>query len=190
MAIPTNPATPEQMQIEAIQELDRMRNMSLQALAMNRIRDSVMTMSRETGFRERPIEQFAQAPLYIPEYRQWSNTLGRLVGTDAPAAPVKPYMRKPTHSRSYDAVAALAQDAAAALRGEVVNRTLYAGVDPRIVYDGGSINAASAIQLERLPNTYENLRAALSRQGGWANPWLNWLTKYSTWYEQQKGLPT
>lgn len=189
MAIPTNPATPEQMQIEAIQELDRMRNMSLQALAMNRIRDSVMTMSRETGFRERPIEQFAQAPLFIPQYRQWSNTLGRLVGTDAPTAPVKPYIRKPTHSRAYDAMASLARDAAATIRGETVNRALYAPISnqgARAVYGR---NRYRFIERERLPNTYENLRAELARNRS-AGPWLNWLTEYSKWYEQQKGLPT
>lgn len=87
MAIPSTPATPEQMQIEAIQELDRMRMMSIQSLAMQRIRDSVITLSRETGFRERPVEQFAQAPLYIPQYQQWSNTQQKLVGMAPPSAP-------------------------------------------------------------------------------------------------------
>ena len=60
MAIPTTAATPEQMRVEALKDLDRVRNMSLQALAMQRIRDSVTTLSRETGFRERPVEQFTQ----------------------------------------------------------------------------------------------------------------------------------
>lgn len=87
MAIPSTPATPEQMQIEAIQELDRMRMMSIQSLAMQRIRDSVVTLSRETGFRERPVEQFSQAPLYIPSYQQWSNTQQKLVGTPPPTKP-------------------------------------------------------------------------------------------------------
>lgn len=75
------------MQVEALKELDRIRNMSLQALAMSRIRDSVMTMSRETGFRERPVESFSQAPLYIPQYQQWSNTLNKIVGTPPPTMP-------------------------------------------------------------------------------------------------------
>jgi hypothetical protein len=87
MAIPSTPATPEQMQEESLKELDRMRMMSIQSLAMQRIRDSVVTLSRETGFRERPVEQFSQAPLYIPQYQQWSNSLGQLVGTPAPTRP-------------------------------------------------------------------------------------------------------
>lgn len=94
MAIPTKPATPNEMAIESIKELDRMRMMSIQALAMQRIRDSVASLSRETGFRERPVEAFAQAPLYIPQYQQWSNTLGKLVGLPPPTRPTQPSYRR------------------------------------------------------------------------------------------------
>ena len=64
-----------------------MRMMSIQALAMQRIRDSVTTLSRETGFRERSVEQFSQVPLYIPEYQRWSMSLQSIVGTAPPTQP-------------------------------------------------------------------------------------------------------
>lgn len=64
-----------------------MRMISIQSLAMQRIRDSVTTLSRETGFRERPVEQFSQVPLYIPEYQRWSKTLGAVVGSAPPSQP-------------------------------------------------------------------------------------------------------
>lgn len=89
MASLSGPATSEQMIQEELKQRDRMMTQSIQALAMDRLRSSVRSLSRETGFQSRPaIEPFAQAPLYIPnpEYMKWSNTLGKLVGT-----PMKQY---------------------------------------------------------------------------------------------------
>lgn len=63
------PDTAEEMQIAAVMELDRQRMSAIQSLALSRIRDSVITLSRETGFRERPVEQFSYSPLYIPRDR-------------------------------------------------------------------------------------------------------------------------
>lgn len=76
-----------------------MRMMSIQALAMQRIRDSVTTLSRETGFRERSVEQFSQVPLYIPEYQRWSKTLQSIVGTPPPTLPE--FKPSPSYTR-YD----------------------------------------------------------------------------------------
>jgi hypothetical protein len=88
MASPlSGPQTTEQMIQQEIKERDLMMTRSVQALAMDRLRASIRSLSRETGFQSRPpIEQFSQAPLYIPnpEYMKWSNTLGKLVGTPAP----------------------------------------------------------------------------------------------------------
>jgi hypothetical protein len=87
MASLSPPATTEQMIQEELKQRDRMMTQSIQALAMDRLRSSVRSLSRETGFQSRPaVEQFSQAPLYIPnpEYMKWSNTLGKLVGTPAP----------------------------------------------------------------------------------------------------------
>ena len=95
MASLSGPATSEQMIQEELKQRDRMMTQSIQALAMDRLRSSVRSLSRETEFQSRPaIEPFAQAPLYIPnpEYMKWSNTLGKLVGT-----PMKQY------SNLYDA---------------------------------------------------------------------------------------
>jgi hypothetical protein len=72
---------------QELKQRDLMMTQAVQALAMDRLRSSIRSLSRETLFQSRPpIEQFAQAPLYIPnpEYMKWSNTLGKLVGTPAP----------------------------------------------------------------------------------------------------------
>lgn len=177
MAIPTSPATPEQMQIESIQELDRMRMMSIQSLAMQRIRDSVVTLSRETGFRERPVEQFSQAPLFIPQYRQWSNTLGRLVGTPEPTRPKRPAGMSPSSSRQYESFMKQVEDATAVLRGETVMRPdrYVVGRNRTVFTPGGQL-------------TYEQARSEL--RGGHARPWLNWLDQYSNWLQAQRNLPT
>lgn len=179
------PDTPEQMQARAVAELDRMRMMSIQSLAMQRIRDSVMTMSRETGFRERPVEQFTQAPLYIPpgmqwsqqagkvisEYQQWSNTLGRLVGTPEPTRPIMPWsIKKPAQSRMYKSAVQSAEDAAKILRGETVMRPSTDG-------------------MPEYKLTYEQAVSEVSRRPS-ARPWLSWLDRYSSWLQAQRSLPT
>lgn len=179
MAIPTSPATPEQMQIEAIQELDRMRMMSIQSLAMQRIRDSVVTLSRETGFRERPVEQFSQAPLFIPQYRQWSNTLGQMVGTDAPSGPVTPYLSRRSAVQHWERASKIGEKALRALKGETVMG------DPMTVWTRGR----RSYTLPAQATTYEALRSQLAREGWAGSPWLTYLDEYSKWQQAQQGLP-
>lgn len=182
MDIPSTPATPEQMQIEAIQELDRMRTMSIQALAMQRIRDSVMTLSRETGFRERPVEAFAQAPLFIPQYRQWSNTLGRLVGTNAPTGPVAPHLSRRSAVQHWERASKIGEQALRALKGESV------------MSEGGYGwtkvgNRYVSTYLEPRPLTYESLRSSLAKVGWTGAPWLEYLDEYTKWQQAQRELP-
>lgn len=164
MAIPKDPATPEQMQVEALKELDRMRMMSIQSLAMQRIRDSVMTLSRETGFRERPVEAFSQAPLYIPQYQQWSNTLGKLVGTPAPTAPefARPGWRS---LRSASGVA---------------RQTSRDGV-PFVNMPGIYANRPKEYQA-----WIDRARAITSQ----AEAWSTYDVAYANWQQAQRNLPT
>jgi hypothetical protein len=88
MASLSAPATTEQMIQEQLKERDRMMTQSIQALAMDRLRSSVRSLSRETGFQSRPVVgSFAYAPLYIPEYQRWSMGQQRVVGFAPPQMP-------------------------------------------------------------------------------------------------------
>lgn len=165
MAIPSTPATPEQMQVEALKELDRMRTMSIQSLAMQRIRDSVVTLSRETGFRERPVEQFAQAPLYIPKYQQWSSTLNKIVGTPMPSL-AQPVFTGGAGNRFW-AARNQAMTAMSILQG-----TYVPGAGQQ-------------------PQTVEDILRGLetSRYGRETRPWANYVREYQAWQQAQRTLP-
>jgi hypothetical protein len=62
-------------------------NMSIQALALDRIRYSLGMMGRESGFTGTQMQSFNSLPLYIPEYQRWSMSLNRIVGTRPPEMP-------------------------------------------------------------------------------------------------------
>ena len=156
-----------------------MRMMSIQSLAMQRIRDSVASLSRETGFRERPIEQFSQAPLFIPQYRQWSNTLGRMVGTDAPSGPITPYLPRNSASQHWQRASKIGEKALRALKGETVMG------DPIRI----RISSRQSYTLPAQATTYEALRSALVSQGWAGAPWLTYLDEYSKWQQAQRELP-
>lgn len=82
MASLSAPATTEQMIQEQLKERDRMMTQSIQALAMDRLRSSVRSLSRETEFQNRPVvESFGYAPLYIPRYLKWNSGKSRLEAT-------------------------------------------------------------------------------------------------------------
>ena len=162
MAIPSTPATPEQMQEESLKELDRMRMMSIQSLAMQRIRDSVVTLSRETGFRERPVEQFIQAPLYIPKYQQWSNTQQKLVGTAPPTA-MPTFMGG--NLRVFSGASRSASTAISMLQG---------------TYTGQPTQTVESI-LRGLET---------SRYGRETRPWASYIREYQAWQQAQRSLPT
>lgn len=61
------PDTAEEMVLYHLREQDRRMNQAIQALAMDRMRMSLQSLSRETQFQSRPpIEPFSYSPLYIP----------------------------------------------------------------------------------------------------------------------------
>jgi hypothetical protein len=91
MASLSAPATTEQMIQEQLKERDRMMTQSIQALAMDRLRSSVRSLSRETEFQNRPVVgPFSYAPLYIPEYQRWSMGQQRVIGVAPPRMPTGP----------------------------------------------------------------------------------------------------
>lgn len=187
MAIPTTAATPEQMRDESLKELDRVRMMSLQALAMQRIRDSVVTLSRETGFKERPVEQFTQAPLYIPKYQQWSSTLGKIVGTAPPTAPT--YVGGMNARRWAGAQSG-------AIRAIQILEGTYTPPPPTstqfqigAMVNGVRLQAGPpATPEQQYQSTINNLLG--SRYGWESQPWGNYLREYQQWYNAQRNLPT
>jgi hypothetical protein len=80
----SGPDAPSVIGEQEARQRDTAMTMAIQSLAMDRLRSSVRSLSRETNFESRPMENFAYAPLFIPKYRQWSNELQKIVGTDAP----------------------------------------------------------------------------------------------------------
>jgi hypothetical protein len=65
------PAKPIDMALEQIKERDRMMMQSIQSLAMDRLRTSVRSLSRETQFQSRPkVEPFSYSPLYVPNQNE------------------------------------------------------------------------------------------------------------------------
>lgn len=169
----SGPDAPSVMGEQEARQRDTAMTMAIQALAMDRLRASVRTLSRETGFESRPMEKFSYAPLFIPKFRKWSNELQKIVGTDAPTAPS-------FAGGSANKWAFASRIAMAAIQGSPVPTGQYSMA--RGVYTPETTTYT-------LESAYAQLSRTAAKYGREYAPWANYLRDYMDWQEAQRNLP-
>ena len=157
----SGPDAPSVIGEQEARQRDTAMTMAIQSLAMDRLRSSVRSLSRETNFESRPMENFAYAPLFIPKYRQWSNTQQKLVGTPPPTT-------TPTFMGG--------------------NRSVFSGASRSA---STAISMLQGNYTGQPTQTVESILRGLetSRYGRETSPWANYIREYQAWQEQQRNLP-